>query len=331
MKKWIVKQEKIKNKVFFQALSVCSVLIPGVSLAFISDAWATENGLSHYPVDIGTTYAGFTTSPGTWQLDMYTQYYNATSHAGPNGKNNIPGFDTSTFVVSPRILYKFPKQIFSIGQVSSHATVGLIVPVININVNMFGQHGHKLNVGDIALEADMSFDNPRGRYFSYFGIDTFFPTGSYKKTDLANTGYNYYTIQPNYNLTWFPTWNTQINNALEMTFNTTNHDSSYGGDYHSGAMAEDDYSALYSPAPMKANNLWFGIQGYVQQQVQDDTLNGHSFENGNKTQSYGIGPQIMLSMFHNRGGIVIKYTHQFHVRNASEGDQYWFEFAVPLS
>ena len=326
-----LKQKNIKFRSTWSRLSVFSAIIPAVSFAFISNAQATENGTTHYPMDIGTAYAGFTTNPGTWVLDVYTQYYNATSHAGPDGKSNIPGFDTSTTVVSPRILYKFPEQLFSIGPFTSHATVGLITPFINLNVNMFGKKGHKLSIADIALETDISFDSPQNRYFSYFGIDTFFPTGSYKKGDLANTGYNYYTIQPNYALTWFPTWNIQFNNTTEMTFNTTNDNSSYGGDYHSGAELENDSSLLYSPMPRSSPNVWFGIQGYIQKQVQGDTLNGVSYEGGNKAKGFGVGPQFVISMFHNRGGLVFKYTHQFGVRNQAKGDQYWFEFAIPLS
>lgn len=331
MKVETLKQKNIKFRKFLRTLSVCSAIMEAGSLAFISNAQATENGTTHYPIDIGTTYAGFTTNPGTWVLDVYTQYYNGTSHAGPDGKNNIPGFDTSTVVVAPRILYKFPQQIFAFGPFTSHATVGLITPFINLNVNMFGEHGHKVGLADIALEMDLSLDSPQNRYFSYFGVDTFFPTGSYKKTNLANTGYNYYTVQPNYALTWFPTWHMQFNNTTEMTFNTTNNSSAYGGDYHSGTEIENDSSLLYSPMPMRAPNFWFGIQGYVQKQIQDDTLNGVSFENGNKAQGYGIGPQFVVSMFHNRGGIVLKYTHQFGVRNEARGNQIWFEFAVPLS
>lgn len=305
-----------------------SVGLIALASAFLPTcAHATENGLTHYPINVNTVANGILPAPGTGMLDIYTQWYNATSMAGGDGKSKVPGFDSSISIFSPRLLYTLPKSFSLIPSFDSSATVGVIAPLLNLNLQLYNEHGHILGIGDLTLETDVSFNRPQDGYFSYFGVDAFLPTGSYNKNRLANLGYNYYSFEPQYNFTWFPNHRFEVDETAVFDLNTTNGSTHY----HSGADFENDYALHYTAFPSALPNVNFGVQGYFYKQIQDDTVSGQSYNNGNRGQSFGIGPQITINMFHNRGGIDIKYTHQFAVRNQPKGEKIWVEFAIPFN
>lgn len=290
-----------------------------------STAFATENGLGHYPVGVNTLAAGILPTPGEGEMATYSMYSNETYFAGPDGKGEIPGFDTSVSTFVPRVLYTLPETLTSL---HLPVTVGAVFPLVNLNINMPGQpHGHILGLGDIDLETDIQFNSPRNGFFSYGGLVTYLPTGSYNQHRLANLGLNYYSFHPQYAMTWFPSRNLEIDNTISASFNTTN----TATHYHSGANFYYEYAANYRFFPNLAPNLYIGAQGFVQDQFQNDTSDGAVYRNGFKSQAFGIGPQLTYYMFHNRGGLIAKYIHQYSVKNQGHGDEFWLELAVPLA
>lgn len=315
-----------------RVLSSVLALAVSMSVSVFTVADATENGLTHYPTNVNTVANGILPAPGTATLDVYNQWYNAPSFAGPTGKSEIPGFDTSMVIVAPRILYTIPKELNIIKGFNSALTIGFIMPILNLNMEMgplYGQpatHGHIAGIGDVTFETDLSFDRPQKGFFSYVGLDTFFPTGSYRYGRLANLGYNYRTFEPQYNITWFVNRGLALNETFIFDINTTNKASGY----HSGADFENDYAVNYAPFQKVAPNLNIGFQGYIYKQIQDDTQYGAVYNNGNRGQAFGVGPQILIRTFDGKGGILIKYTHQFAVRNQAKGDKLWLEFSVPI-
>lgn len=310
---------KIKSALKFLALPM------SLSALAISGAHASENGLGHYPVGVNTVAAGLLPTPGKGEIATYSMYSNETYFAGPNGKGEIPGFDTAVTTLVPRILYTLPKAL---PLLNLPLTVGIVIPIVNLNINMPGQpHGHILGAGDIDLETDVQLNSPRNGFFSYGGLVTYLPTGSYNHTRLANLGLNYYTFHPQYALTWFPSRNWEIDNTVSASFNTTNAQTHY----HSGASFYDEYAANYRLFPNEFPSLYIGVQGFAQKQFQNDTVYGDVYRGGFKNQAFGVGPQLTYYMFHDQGGIIVKYIHQYAVRNQGHGDQLWLEFAVPLA
>lgn len=291
--------------------------------AFSSCALAAENGLGHYPVGVNTAAAGLLPTPGKGEVATYSMYTNETYFAGPDGKGAVPGFDSSVTTLVPRMLYTLPDTITGY---HLPITIGLVTPFVNLNLNTPGGHGHIFGVADIDLETDIQLNSPRNGFFSYAGLVTYFPTGSYNKVRIANLGLNYYTFHPQYSLTWFANRNLEIDGNTSLSFNTKN----TATDYHSGAQFYAEYSANYRFFPNTFPSLYIGAQGFAQKQFQDDTKNGVTFNNGNKTQAFGIGPQVTYYLFHDKGGIILKYIHEYAVRNQGHGDQVWLEFAVPI-
>lgn len=299
------------------------VLSLSISVFSIAAAQASENGLGHYPVGVNTVAAGLLPTLGKAEVATYSLYSNDTYFAGADGNGSVPGFDSSVVTLVPRTLYTLPKEI---PWLNLPLTVGLVVPFVNLNLNTPGGHGHILGVGDIDFEANVQLNNPEKGFFSYAGLVTYFPTGSYNKDRIANLGLSYYTFHPQYAATWFANRNLEFDGNVSMSFNTEN-TATY---YHSGAQVYAEYAANYRIMPNIFPSLYLGMQGFAQKQIQDDTKNGNVYRNGNKVQAFGIGPQVTYYMFHNQGGIILKYIHEYSVRNQSHGDQVWLEFAVPI-
>lgn len=301
------------------------LLLGGAGLLFmpLTPAYASENGLSHFPVGVNTMASGILPAPGESEIAIYSEYSNDTYFAGKDGKGSIPGFDSSVFTVVPRTLYTLPKDLDPIGV---PITFGVIVPLVDLHLNIGPEHGSIFGVADIDFETDLQFNSPQNGFFSYAGLATYFPVGSYDKSRLANLGQNYFTFHPQYAISWFPDRNVELDNTISASFNTTNE----ATDYHSGASLYDEYSANYRLFANKYPSFYVGLIGFAQKQIQNDTAYGKVYDGGFRSQSFGVGPQFSYYMFHNRGGIIIKYIHQYGVRNQARGDQIWAEFAFPL-
>lgn len=293
------------------------------SVFSIATAQAAENGLGHYPVGVNTVAAGLLPTLGNAEVATYSLYSNDTYFAGNDGKGEVPGFDSSVTTLVPRTLYTLPKEI---PWLNLPVTVGVVVPMVNLNLNTPGGHGHIFGIGDIDLETDVQLNAPEKGFFSYAGLVTYLPTGSYNHARIANLGLNYYTFHPQYAATWFVNRNLELDGTIAMSFNTKN----TATDYHSGAQAYGEYAANYRIMPNTFPSLYLGVQGFAQKQIQDDTKDGSTYENGFKAQAFGIGPQVTYYMFHNKGGFILKYIHEYAVRNQAHGDQVWLEFAVPV-
>ncbi|XYJ90996.1 hypothetical protein AEMCBJ_26190 [Cupriavidus necator] len=63
-----------------------------------SNAEATENGQTSYPVGVNTVLNGILPPPGETQFYNYTLYYHAGKFAGPHGESLLPGFQLNAFI-----------------------------------------------------------------------------------------------------------------------------------------------------------------------------------------------------------------------------------------
>lgn len=287
-----------------------------------SNAYAVEGGSIAYPSDVDTVFNAINPPPGQARFYIYTQYSNSTSFAGKNGKNMIPGFDASSEVASPRLLYTWPHKIgpFTV-------TSGVNFTFLNLNITSNGNSSHNFGLADTTISpVYLGWSNAHKTLYISINSDIYMPTGSYSASRMDNLGLNYYTFQPSLHLTWFATRRIEVDATGEIGFNTTNG----ATHYHSGSVVNGDYAVNYNPEFSILPNLLLGVQGYVLKQVQDDTQNGVVVENGFRAQTYAIGGQIGYR-FNNGSAILLKYTDKFYVRNQPKGDLLWFEYTTPMS
>jgi hypothetical protein len=278
---------------------------------------ATENGQIMYPLGVNTVLNGILPQPGGTQFFNYMQYYTADSLNDSDGNNIDDDFKLNIFVEVVRVMHTWTPTVgpFTIAS-------GVVVPMVNVDMELFGSSSNKFDIGDITLEPlNIGYSNSTQTFFSYLAFDVAIPTGSYSKDDLANTGVNYYSFQPVFNITWFPTSEWEVTASAAFQINTENNDTNY----QSGSLAMLEYDFGY----MVTDKLQLGAQGFFASQFTEDELDGVEFNNGNKLRTNAIGPQLKYD-FMPRGGLVLKWQHEYGVENRSEGDKIWFQFTFQL-
>jgi len=280
-------------------------------------AFATENGQIMYPFGVNTVLNGILPQSGQTQFYNYMQYYTADRLNNSDGNNLDPNFSLNVFCEAVRIVHAWTPTVgpFSISS-------GIVVPVVYVDIDLFDMSDNKINLGDITLQPlNISYSNESHTFFAYMGFDFGIATGSYSRNDLANTGTNYYSFQPTWNVTWFPTPEWEASASAVLEFNTKNEDT----EYQSGSVANLDFILGYKIT----DKIQLGIQGFFLSQFTDDELNGTQFLDGNRTKVNGIGPQVRYD-FMPGGGLVLKWQHEYAAENRSEGDKIWLQFSMPL-
>lgn len=289
-------------------------------LALASPALATENGTQHYPIGVNTVADGNLPPPGMLQLLNYFQVNTNPVLTNGAGDKALPKFDLSAEANAVRFLYtwKFPIGGF-------HYTSGLVVPVVNLDLDVMGNRDHDTDLGDIDIQNYLGHVSEDHKIFWYAGLDTYVPTGHYRLQNLINTGLNYYTFAPNINVTYNVSPKLELTSTFFSEFNTTNK----ADHYHSGDDVDLDYGVTYRPfASVPAFGL--GVNGYFYKQVSDDTIYGVlTSPDGSRGQEFAFGPQFRYDIPF--GGFVLKYQHEFDVKNRPRGEKIWLQFAVPLT
>ncbi|RQU22999.1 phenol degradation protein meta [Burkholderia cenocepacia] len=300
-----------KTKFIATAIALSSTLLCG-------NTHATENGLATYPIGVNTVLDGILPPPGATQFYNYNQYYVANKFAGPDGKSIVPGFRIDAFVEAPRVVHTWGATL---GPLSFSS--GIVVPIFHLNLRTPGGSGTRTALGDIIIHPlFVGYHNEAHTLFIAISPDIGLPTGAYSTNRTANTGLNTYALMPNINVTWFPSPKWEISSTAQIEFNSPNH----ATNYHSGNVATLDYGIGYSV--MK--DLQVGVQGFFLQQISDDTVNGVSVNgNGFRGRAYGIGPQIRYN-WSPFSGVVLKYQHEFNVRNRPQGDKLWLQVSFPI-
>ena len=282
-------------------------------------ASATENSNEEYPIGVNTVLPGVEPPAGHTEYLNYSNFYDIGSDVGPTGNKAAPGFHTNVLANAFRVLHSWDLQYGNFW-----FTSGFVVPLVNLNIRVAGQHTSDTGFGDVDLQTlYLNWHNSSHTVFAFGGLDVYLPSGGYDPHQLANLGLNYTTFMPNGAVSWFVSKRLQLSlfSALQVpTENKTTH-------YKTGDSIDFDWGVDYAPIASMPR-LFFGLQGYAFQQLQGDKVNDVPFQNGNEGRALAIGPQIRYD-FHG-GGIALKYQHEFAVENRTKGEKVWLQFALPI-
>ncbi|MDN7895563.1 SphA family protein [Burkholderia cepacia] len=281
-------------------------------------ASATENGQISYPFGVNTVLNGLLPPPGNTQYFNYALYSVSNRFAGPDGGGAVPGFHLSVVAETPRVVHTWGAT-FGPFSLSSSA----IVPIVHLHLSTPGGTGNRTSLGDVILEPFMiNYANASKTFFAFFSPSFAVPSGAYAANRIANTGLNTYAFLPYVSTTWFPGRDWEISMTTLLELNSPNHATRY----HSGAVAVLDYLVGYSID----RRVQVGVQGTFLKQFTDDTQDGIKVaSDGFRGQSVAIGPQLRY-MWGPASGVVVKYQHEFAVRNRPQGDKLWVQFSFPI-
>ena len=176
--------------------------------------------------------------------------------------------------------------------------------------------------GDIVLMPLMFNYNINKDLNTNFRLGIYAPTGSYEVGRLANTGKNFWTVEPTAAIIYLGQKNgREASLYFGVDFNTENKDT----DYTSGVQAHLD-GTLAQHFPLWDGLAGGGLTGFWYQQLSGDNGEGARFGDF-KAKAHGIGPVFSYACKAAGKDIIaeLKWLHEFDNQNRLEGDTIFFK------
>lgn len=285
----------------------------------LSFAIAAESSATNFPLGVNTALSAIYPPAGGTEVYDFNALY--TSGSNPTTKNNpgLPPFHTLIFAEAVRVNHTWINLTNDISFGS-----GIAINYVHQTLNIPGlraNSGFQASDPDI-IPYNIGFHVLPNLWIAH--IFNIFPSwGQYSKNDVLNGGVGFSTYSPELAVTYLPTPKWEVSLDARYGFNTKNTQTSY----RSGNDFNMDYNAGYRPIP-SLQGLQVGLSGYLYRQIDADSRNGVIVGDGNRGQVFSIGPLIRYDIGH--GGLLVKWQHELAVENRTKGEQFWFQFAVPL-
>jgi hypothetical protein len=199
---------------------------------------------------------------------------------------------------------------------------GATIPLIGINVHAgldtlrFGSlsgSDSAVNIGDIYFTPAI-IGWRYGDFFWNVALSIVTPTGKYNSDDLANTGLNYWTVLPQFALTYFnPRNGWDVSGAVAYTINTENTDTNY----QTGGIFDLDWAVGKQISP----HWKLGVTGYLLEQVTADRGSGARL-GSNEASTWALGPAVQYGFILGKTPVsaLLKWTHEISATNTFLGN-----------
>lgn len=159
----------------------------------------------------------------------------------------------------------------------------------------------------------------KNKLFYSATIAVFIPTATYDINRVVNTSRNYWTVDPEFGITYFnPNTGWDISGAIGYSINTKNP----ATDYKSGDVLHFDYAV----GKTLKSGIKPGVVGYAWVQTTADSGSGALF-GPFRSRVFGIGPGVVWRKG-TSSEMRFRYYHEFGASNHLEGDQFVFTYRV---
>ncbi len=306
-------------------------ILPGLCCALILAApllRAEEGGSGHY---FPGSMASF--MDGVSPVESFVLRLNALDYSGSVGASReipiggLTVLDAAVESSAVGLSVFWRPRWGSIGDKWSFA-MSATIPFVDLTVDgqvtsgpvVVGRSDSSSGLGDLVLMPVMLnyAANPDLNINLRLGL--YAPTGSYETGRLANTGKNFWTVEPTVGLMYFGLQNgREASLFFGADFNQENPDT----DYKSGAQVHFD-GTLAQHFPLAGGLAGAGITGFWYRQVSGDSGAGATLGDF-KAESNGVGP--VISYMRKTGDadllLELKWLNEFGVTNRPSGDS-WF-------
>jgi len=302
-------------------------LLPGLAMA-------EEGGSGHYLPGSMASFIDGVPLKETFLVRANIIYYSGSIGANkriPIGGKTTLGADATSWGFGVTGLWRPPLDLGERWSYAMSATVPFLMMDVSADVTTTLPGGGSGSVsrssstdalGDIVLMPLMLNYNVNPDFNVNFRVGAYTPTGSYEVGRLANTGKNFWTIEPVLGLMYFGQKNgIEVSTFVGADFNTENKDTHY----QSGTQFHID-GTLAQHFPLLGGLAGGGVSAYYYQQVEGDSGSGATLGDF-KGRTIGAGPAVSYTK--KIGGhdtvFEFKWLHELETKNRLEGDILWLK------
>ena len=313
---------------------VAIALMATLGLSVTSLVRAEEGGSGHYLPGAMASFMDAVPPQPTFIVR-----YNFVSYSGSFGGNPIPfarlvatNINAESYASGLTLLWRPPLNLgehwsFALSttipyvwlDVSGNATAtlpnGMPGPTVKRSDSVNG-------IGDIVLMPLMLNYKFTPDFKMNFRVGIYAPTGSYELGRLANTGKNFWTVEPTLALMYFGQKN-GIEASLFTGFDVNSENDAT--QYQTGTQFHLD-GTLAQHLPLGGGLAGVGVNGYWYQQITGDSGPGASLGNFEGSTA-GLGP--VVSYVHKIGKAdmlaELKWLHEVETKNRLKGDYIWLK------
>lgn len=305
-----------------------------LALVFVTPltAVAEEGGSGHYLPGSMSSFADAVPPAETFITRLNFVTYSGDFSRGqplPIAGLTVLGVNADSTAAGLTMLWRPPVDI---GEGWSYA-MSATVPYVWIDVSGGAKAGKitkgisdsENGLGDIVLMPAMFNYKASDDLNFNFRIAGYAPTGKYEVGQLANTGKNFWTIEPTAAVMYFGKKNgIEASLFLGADFNFENPDTNY----QSGTQLHLD-GTLAQHFPLWGGLAGVGINSYWYEQVTGDSGSGANFGDF-EGRTAGLGPVASYVTKIGAQDVIaeLKWLHEFETRNRLEGDLVWFKMLV---
>ncbi|WP_190304701.1 SphA family protein [Pseudomonas chlororaphis] len=169
----------------------------------------------------------------------------------------------------------------------------------------------------------LQWRDPTFRFSQNFQLSFGVPIGTYDNKTTANSGWDNYSIEPEYSATFITKDGYEFSNRLAVRYNFRNRAE---GIYENGTITgryKNGTTAAWNFALGKHFGAFtVGVSGYALSQLTDDEIDSErSGNDGRRARSYGVGPSLLYRDLKSQTSPIVsaKFYYDFGAKNRSEG------------
>lgn len=298
--------------------------------ALSTAALAEEGGTGHYTPGSMASFMDGVSPTETFLMRYNLVYYDGSVDAQrvlPIAGETTLGAEAKTWAQGITMFWRPPVEIgerwsYAMSATIPHISLEVSADVVPVPGTTLQRSDDVSDVGDILLMPLMFNYNVSDDISWNYRLSIYAPTGSYQVGRLANTGKNYWSVEPTVAFMYFGRKNgRELSAFLGTSFNTENSDT----DYKSGAQAHLEFTAAQH-FPWMGGLAGVGLTGFWYEQVGGDSGSGATL-GAFEARDIGVGPVISFIGKVSGHDLLaeLKWLHEFETKNRLEGDVAFFK------